>query len=109
MIKMMKDRAWMEEAGRQLNQSIEMDFGNLGGQDLDLQYDWIENSPHQALVSTAAMWLSDKTKESPNDSIQELPEADWWKLKGEQRNLFLQVMAYCKKLKSGDDDQPAPL
>lgn len=77
MIKMMKDRAWMEEAGRQLNQSIEMDFGNLGGQDLDLQYDWIENSPHQALVSTAAMWLSDKTKESPNDSIQELPEADW--------------------------------
>ena len=48
----------------------------------------IKNSPHQALVSTAATWLSEKTKESPNDNIQELPEADWQKLKGEQRNLF---------------------
>jgi hypothetical protein len=34
---------------------------------------------------------------------------DWQKLKGEQCNIFLQVMAYCKKLKTGDDDQPAPL
>src|SRR6202047_4147949 len=100
---------WMEEAGRRPNQSVEGDFGNLGGRDLDLQYDWIGNSPGQALVSTAANWLSDKTKESPNDSIQELPEVDWRKLKGEQRSLFLQVMAYCKKLKHGEDDQPAPL
>jgi hypothetical protein len=68
---------WMEEAGRWPNRSVEMDFGNLGGQDLDLQYEWIENSPDQALVSTAAKWLSEKTKESPNDSIQELPEVDW--------------------------------
>ena len=75
---------WMEEAGRRPNQSVEMDFGNLGGRDLDLQYDWIENSPDQALVSTAAKWLSEKTKESPNDSIQDLPEVDWRKLKCDQ-------------------------
>ena len=100
---------WMEEAGRHPNQSVEVDFGNLGGRDLDLQYDWIENSPDQALVSAAARWLTEQTKESPNDSIQALPEADWRKLKGEQRNLFLQVMAYCKKLKTGDGDPPEPL
>jgi len=27
-------------------------------------------------------------------------------LKGEQQNVFLQVMAYFKKLKTGENDQP---
>src|ERR1700683_2572305 len=76
---------------------------------MDLQYNWIENSPHQNLVTMAAQWLAEKTKESPNDGVQELPEVDYYKLKGEQRNVFLQVMAYFKKLKSGDLDQPEPL
>src|ERR1700683_3251533 len=43
---------WMQETGRHPNQPVEMDFKNLGAQDLDLQYDWIENSPHQNLVTT---------------------------------------------------------
>ena len=30
-------------------------------------------------------------------------------LKGEQRNVFLQVMAYLKKLKTGENDQPETL
>jgi len=30
-------------------------------------------------------------------------------LKGEQRNVFLQVMAYFKKLKTGENDQPETL
>jgi ATP-dependent DNA helicase PIF1 len=76
---------------------------------LDLQYDWIENSPDQDLVTTATKWLAEKTKESPNDGVQELPKVDYRKLKGEQRNVFLQVMAYFKKLKSGDQDQPNTL
>ena len=36
------------------DQMVEMDFNNLGGRDLDLQYDWIGNSPDQILVTTAA-------------------------------------------------------
>jgi len=110
-IKMLKDgekSGWKRLEADQTN-LLKWTSGNLDGRDLDLQYDWIENSPDQALVSTAARWLSEKTKESPNDSIQELPEVDWRKLKGKQQNLFLQVTAYCKKLETGDDDQPAPL
>ena len=64
---------------------------------------------YQDLVITATKWLADKIKESPNDGVQELPEVDNHKLKGEQRNVFLQVMAYFKKLKSGDQNQPDTL
>jgi hypothetical protein len=46
---------------------------------------------------------------SPNNGVQELPEVMYHKLKGEQRNVFLQVMAYLKKLKSGDQNQPNTL
>ena len=74
-----------------------------------MQYNWIEQSPDQTLVSTAAKWLAEKTKESPNDSIQELPEVDYRMLKGDQQNVFLQVMAYFKKLKTGENDQPETL
>jgi hypothetical protein len=91
------------------NQPVELDFKNLGGQDIDLQYDWIEKSPDQILVGTAAKWLAEKSKESPNDSIQELPEVDYHMLKGEQQNVFLQVMAYLKNLKTGENDQPETL
>ena len=97
---------WMQEAGRHPNQPVEMDFKNREGRDLDLQYNWIENSPDQNLVTTATKWLVDKIKESPNDGVQELPEVDYRKLKGEQRNVFLQVMAYFKKMKSGDQNLP---
>ena len=100
---------WMHEAGRYPNQPVEMDFNNLGGRDFDLQYDWIGNSPDQNLVTMASKWLTDKIKGSPNDAVQTLPEVDYQKLKGEQRNVFLQVMAYFKKMNTGDQDQPDPL
>jgi len=100
---------WMHEAGRHPNQHVEMDFKNLGAQDLDLQYDWIGKSPDQNLITTATKWLTEKIKESPNDDVQTLPEVDYWKLQGEQRNVFLQVMAYFKKTKTGDQNQPEPL
>jgi len=58
----------------------------------------------QDMVTMASKWLAERTKDSPNDGIQELPELDYHKLKGKQRNVFLQVMAYVKKLKSGDQD-----
>jgi hypothetical protein len=99
----------MHEAGRRPNQPVELDFGNLGARDFDLQYDWIGKSPDQNLVTTASKWLPEKIKESPNDDVQTLPEVDYRKLKGEQRNVFLQVMAYFKKIISGDENQPEPL
>ena len=70
---------------------------------------WLKNHQIKGLVTSAAKWLAEKTKESPNDGIQELPEVDYHKLKGKQREVFLQVMAYFKKKLSGDPDQPEPL
>jgi hypothetical protein len=34
----------------------------------------LKSHQNQILVCTAAKWLAEKTKESPKDGIQELPE-----------------------------------
>jgi hypothetical protein len=96
---------WMQEAGRAPHESVESNLGNLGKRDMDLEYNWIENSPDQATVKAAASWLEDLVKESPNDEIQALPDHDYRKLKGKQREVFLQVMAYFKRINS---DHPGP-
>src|SRR6266536_582100 len=67
---------------------------------MDMEYDWLDNSASQDVVTLATKWLGEQTKESPNDDIQTLPPADWCQLKGEQRQVFLQVMAYFKKLRT---------
>jgi hypothetical protein len=49
-------------------------------------------------------------KETPNDEIQSLPDHDYRKLKGEQWDVFLQVMAYFKWIISDTPGpKPAPL
>ena len=45
-------------------------------------------------------------KESPNDDVQNLPDVDYRQLKGQQRNVFLQVMAYFKKIRAGGPNKP---
>jgi hypothetical protein len=96
---------WMQEAGRAPHESVQSNLGNLGKRDMDLEYDWIANSPDQGTVKSAASWLAELVKESPNDEIQALPKHDYKKLKGEQREVFLQVMAYFKRMNS---DAPGP-
>jgi hypothetical protein len=59
-------------------------FGNLGKRDLDLEYDWVANSPDQPTINAASEWLAEQVKEAPNDEIQITPEHDYTKLKGEQ-------------------------
>lgn len=59
-------------------------FGNLGKRDLDLEYDWVANSPDQLTINAASEWLAEQVKEAPNDEIQIMPEHDYTKLKGEQ-------------------------
>jgi hypothetical protein len=101
---------WMQEAARHPNQRVESDLGNLGKRDIDLEYDWLANSPDQGQITLASKWLADQIKESPNDDVQVLPNnVDYQLLKGEQRKVFLQVMAYFKKLKSGGVNKPPPL
>jgi hypothetical protein len=101
---------WMQEAARRPNQAVQSEVNNLGSRDMDLEYDWLANCPGQEVISHAGKWLSDQVKESPNDDIQDLPDADYAKLKGEQCQVFLQVMAYFKKIKTNDGwAKPPPL
>jgi hypothetical protein len=89
----------MREAARHPGQAVESNLDNLGLCDMD-QYDWVGQSPNAETISAACQWLKDQVKESPHDDVQILPEADYRKLKGEQRKVFLQVMAYFKKIRS---------
>jgi hypothetical protein len=73
----------------------------LGSHEIDLAYNWNENSPSQPDITAASKWLTERIRESPNDIAQDLPSVDYRLLKGKQREVFLQVMAYFKKLKAG--------
>jgi hypothetical protein len=99
----------MQEAARRPNQSVVTDFANLGARDMDLAYDWVENSPDQAQIDAATKWLMDTIKESPNDDAQNLPNVEYEKLKGQQCDVFLQVMAYFKKIHAGGPNKPDPI
>jgi hypothetical protein len=67
---------------------------------MDLQYNWVEKSADWATILAVSSWLSDQVKESPNDEMQTMPEHDYTWPKGEQRNVFLQVMAYFKRMET---------
>jgi hypothetical protein len=68
---------WMQEAGRAPNESVQANLGNLGKRDLDLEYDWVANSPDQPTINAASEWLAEQVKEAPNDEIQIMPEHDY--------------------------------
>jgi ATP-dependent DNA helicase PIF1 len=98
---------WMHEAARHPGQAVEVQISDLGNRELDTTYDWIGNSPELGSIVDASQWLEDQVKQSPNDNAQELPIVDYRLLKGQQRLIFLQVMAYFKKLLT-EDGGPKP-
>ncbi|KAE9385210.1 hypothetical protein BT96DRAFT_949997 [Gymnopus androsaceus JB14] len=101
---------WMQEAARGPNSAMDNTVAHdLGQCDMDLLYDWHEHSPYVKTIRDASHWLADQIKESPNDDIQILPPASYCTLKGPQRTLFLQVMAYFKKLLENPEVLPPPL
>ncbi|KAJ7440710.1 hypothetical protein B0H11DRAFT_2252723 [Mycena galericulata] len=99
---------WMQEAGRAPDESVQLNLENLGKRDMDLEYDWVAHSADQATVKAASSWLSDQVKEPPNDEIQTLPENNYKSLKGEQHEVFLQVMAYFKRMDADELLGPKP-
>lgn len=105
----------MYKAARLPNQNIPLNGPKLGTHDIDLNYNWLENSPNQETITAASMWLKTQVKESPNDETQTLPEVNYANLKAEQQHVFLQVIAYFKKLKAinnntyANEQKPPPL
>ncbi|KAJ7588947.1 hypothetical protein C8J56DRAFT_785160, partial [Mycena floridula] len=98
---------WMQEARRRPGDvTIEDEGSNLGKRDIDLAYDWNAASGPSGDIEQASKWSADQIKTVPNDAIQVLPEFHHGVLKGEQHELFLQVMAYFKKIKSGGHPPP---
>ena len=100
---------WMLEAARHPNQGEEPMDIVLGTHDIDIQYNWLGNSPAVQIVDAATTWLTDHVKESPNDDLQMLPDVDYSLLKGEQCMVFLQVMAYFKRLRTNPEAVGEPL
>ncbi|KAG6824709.1 hypothetical protein H0H93_001629, partial [Arthromyces matolae] len=101
---------WMQEAARLPHQAVESSLPNLGLRDMDIEYDWHHNAPSADIIHEASRWLAGQVKESPNDDVQVLPEVDYANLKAEQRDVFLQVMAYFKKMNVDDGTlKPPPL
>ncbi|KAJ8508356.1 hypothetical protein ONZ45_g9349 [Pleurotus djamor] len=101
---------WMREAGRAPNNVMEAIISALGRREIDEQYNWVLASPQNGLViRDASNWISDNVKESPNDTLQVLPDVDYRLLKGEQRNVFLQVIAYVKKKLADENSNLPPL
>jgi len=45
---------------------VESVVDNLGLRDMDVEYDWHENSPNPKVLKSARSWLIDQVKESPN-------------------------------------------
>jgi hypothetical protein len=86
-----------------------MELTDLGSRSID-HFDWVGNSPGHQACHDASRWLSDQIKQSPNDDAQELPSnVDLRTLKGNQRKVFLQVIAYMKFIKDNPGCRPAPL
>ncbi|KAG6898629.1 hypothetical protein C0993_005520, partial [Termitomyces sp. T159_Od127] len=101
---------WMREAARLPDQAVESNLPNLGLRDMDLEHDSHEGAPSYEIIQEASQWLTSQIKESCNDDVQILPEVDYANLKAEQQSVFLQVMAYFKKLHAlNGDPKPAPL
>ena len=90
------------------NQAVESTLPNLGLRDINIEYDWHEGAPSSEVIQEASRWLAAQVKESPNDDVQILPEVDYANLKAEQRDVFLQVMAYFIKLKANDGGPKPP-
>ena len=99
---------WMQEAGRYPNQIMDT-VSALGMRDIDVEYDWLDHSAPLESILDASKWLEDQVKLHPNDVSQELPFVDYQLLKGEQRTVFLQVMAYFKKILQDDGTPPPPI
>ncbi|KAJ3897316.1 hypothetical protein F5879DRAFT_1031431 [Lentinula edodes] len=102
---------WMQEAAHGPNSTTAVSTAdNLGRRDMDLHYNWHGNSPRSTqIIQDAAHWLAACVKESPNDDAQLLPPAPYASLKGPQHIVFLQVMAYFKKLAQNPDLKPPTL
>ena len=103
--------AWMAEAGRAPNAHVGEDFSWLGQRDIDEQHAWTQSDWTSEEITTAVDWIETQ-KRLGGAPTNQLPEVDWRLLQGEQKEVFLQVIAWYKATlgaEQGRNDHPNPL
>ena len=103
--------AWMAEAGRAPNAPVGRNINRLGQRDIDEQYPWTQSDWTEEEISIACDWLETQ-KRLGGAPVNQPPGVDWQLLQGEQREVFLQVIAWYKATLSaeqGRNNHPEPL
>ena len=103
--------AWMVEAGRAPNARVGGDISWLGQCDIDEQYPWTQSDWTEEEIATASDWIGTQ-KRLGGGPANQLPVVDWQLLQGEQREVFLRVVAWYKTVigaEQGGNNYPEPL
>jgi ATP-dependent DNA helicase PIF1 len=100
---------WMLEAGRAPNAPLPLEFSRLGERDVDRDYDWHQNPMALDEIRRSQGWLREQKAAHGVDLTADLEEVDWRLLRGEQRILFLQVVAHYKATLDPRIPTPPPL
>jgi len=103
--------AWMEEAGRAPNAPVGGDISRLGQRDIDEQHPWTQSDWTEEEIAVACDWMDSQKRLGGNPTNQPAG-VDWRLLQGEQKEVFLQVIAWYKAIlgaEQGRNDLPEPL
>ena len=87
--------AWMAEAGRAPNAPVGGQISRLGQHDIDEQYPWTQSDWTEEEIAIASDWIETQ-KWLGGAPVNQLPGVNWQLLQGEQREVFLQVVAWYK-------------
>ena len=101
----------MVEAGRVPNAHVGGDISRLGQRDIDEQHPWTHSDWTEEEITMATDW-TETQKRLGGAPVNQLPGVDWRLLQGEQREVFLQVIAWYKAAlgaEQGRNNHPEPL
>ena len=85
----------MVEAGRAPNAPVGGDISRLGQRDIDEQHPWTQSDWTEEEVVIACDWM-DTQKRLGVGPVNQPPRVDWQLLQDEQKEVFLQVVAWYK-------------
>jgi hypothetical protein len=101
----------MAEAGRAPNARVGGNISRLGQRDIDEQYPWTQSDWTEEEIGIACDWIETQ-KRLGGAPANQPPGVDWRLLQGEQREVFLQVIAWYKATlgaEQGRNNHPEPL
>jgi hypothetical protein len=87
--------AWMGEARCAPNAQVGGDIDCLGQHDIDEQHPWTQSDWTDKEIPIACDWMETR-KRLGDVPVNQPPGADWRLLQGEQKEVFLQVIAWYK-------------